>query len=115
VLLYEGRVERLGKAARRALETSDAVASPMAILELEFLHEIGRLKPKAPAVAAALKTDLGLQICRLPFDEVVDEALQMNWGRDPFDRLIVASAKADRAPLITRDERMHESYPRAIW
>jgi len=54
-------------------------------------------------------------ICELPFRLVVDYALKQSWGRDPFDRLIVANAKAADAPLVTKDERIHQNYLRAIW
>jgi PIN domain nuclease of toxin-antitoxin system len=115
VWLYEGKVERLGKAARRAIESSNLIASPAAVLELEFLHEIGRLKPAATKVMTVLAADIGLQICDMTFRTVVDRALQEAWGRDPFDRLIVANAKAASAPLATKDDRILDNYARAIW
>ncbi len=115
VLLYLGQVEKLGAAARRSIEKHEVVASPAAVLELELLHEIGRLKPTATAVVDALSRDLGLRVCGLPFRSVVDHALKEGWGRDPFDRLIVGNARASNAALITKDERIHRHYPRAIW
>jgi PIN domain nuclease of toxin-antitoxin system len=115
IWLYEGRVERLGKDARRAIESSNPVASPAAVLELEFLHEIGRLKPSATKVMTALAAEIGLQICDMTFRTVVDRALHETWGRDPFDRLIVANAKAAAAPLVSKDERILDNYARAIW
>jgi PIN domain nuclease of toxin-antitoxin system len=115
VWLYEGKVERLGKAARRAIESSNLVASPAAVLELEFLHEIGRLKPTATKVMTVLAADISLQICDMTFRTVVDRALHEAWGRDPFDRLIVANAKAASAPLATKDDHILDNYARAIW
>jgi PIN domain nuclease of toxin-antitoxin system len=115
IWLYEGRVERLGKAARRAIESSSPVASPAAVLELEFLHEIGRLKPSATKVMTSLAAEIGLQICDMTFRTVVDRALHETWGRDPFDRLIVANAKAASAPLVTKDGRILDNYARALW
>jgi PIN domain nuclease of toxin-antitoxin system len=91
------------------------VSGLAAVLELEYLHEIGRLTPGASAVIAALAEDIGLTICRLPFSTVVERALQEKWIRDPFDRLIVANAKANDAPLVTRDEKIREHYRRALW
>jgi PIN domain nuclease of toxin-antitoxin system len=115
VWLYEGRVERLSPAARRAIESGSLVASPAAVLELEFLHEIGKLKPTATKVMTALAADIGLQICDMTFRTVVDRALFESWGRDPFDRLIVANAKAASVSLITKDGRIRGNYPRALW
>lgn len=115
VRLYLGEIEELGTAGRSAIEKHDLLASPAAVLELEFLHEIGRLRPTASKVMDALSRDLGVRTCDLPFRTVVDHALKENWGRDPFDRLIVANAKASEAHLLTKDERIHRHYSRAIW
>jgi len=85
------------------------------MLELEFLREIGRLTPRASKVMALLNDELGVRICALPFRVVAQFALAENWGRDPFDRLIVANAKARDAVLVTRDERIRSYFTRAIW
>ncbi|SPE37591.1 PIN domain protein (fragment) [Candidatus Sulfopaludibacter sp. SbA3] len=87
-------------------------ASPAAVLELELLHKIGRLKPSASKLVAWLSTEIGLRICELPFRTVVEHALQEGWTRDPFDRRMVANTKA---ALVTKDERILQSYSRAIW
>ncbi len=55
-------------------------------------------------------------MCPLSFEVVATAALDEDWTRDPFDRLIVAHAKASGlAPLITSDEKIRLHYPRAIW
>jgi PIN domain nuclease of toxin-antitoxin system len=41
--------------------------------------------------------------------------VHQKWVRDPFDRLIVAQASANDAPLITKDEKIRRHYKRAIW
>jgi PIN domain nuclease of toxin-antitoxin system len=42
--------------------------------------------------------------------------LDEKWTRDPFDRLIVANAKANGfAWLISADEHIRNHYPRAVW
>jgi PIN domain nuclease of toxin-antitoxin system len=82
---------------------------------MEFLHEIGRTQHSALTVVDTLATDLGLRVCDLPFRTVVEYALKEKWGRDPFDRLIVANAKAAEAPLVTKDARIRRHYSRVIW
>ena len=62
-----------------------------------------------------LAGDIGLRVCDLPFRTVVDHALAEHWTRDPFDRMIVANAKAVGALLVTKDERILEHYSRAVW
>ncbi len=115
VYLYQGTVDRLSPAARRAIEDHELLVSPAVVLELEYLHEIGRLAPNASRVAGALARDVGLQVCPLPFPTVVEQALGEKWGRDPFDRLIVAQAKAKGATLVTKDEKIRRHYPQALW
>jgi PIN domain nuclease of toxin-antitoxin system len=115
VRLYLGDVSKLSKAAKRAIEDNELVASAAAVLELQFLHEIGRLGPSASKVVSALGTEIGLTVCSLPFRTVAEVALHENWGRDPFDRLIVANAKAAGAPLLSRDDRILRHYAKAIW
>jgi len=115
VRLYAGDVEELGAAARKSIEENDLLISAAVLLELEFLHEIGRLQPGAANVAATLAEAIGLRVCDLPFRTVVEHALKESWGRDPFDRLIVANAKARRAPLVTKDERVRRHFAATIW
>ncbi len=117
ILVWLGQDERhkLVEAACRVVEDCELVVSPAAVLELELLHEIGRLRTSASTVVETLATDIGLRVCDLPFRTVVEYAVKENWGRDPFDRLIVANAKAAGAPLLTKDARIRRHYSRAIW
>jgi PIN domain nuclease of toxin-antitoxin system len=44
------------------------------------------------------------------------EALRCGWTRDPFDRLIVAQAKAnDGAGLVMADTVIRKHYAGAVW
>ncbi|MBZ5581224.1 MAG: type II toxin-antitoxin system VapC family toxin [Acidobacteriia bacterium] len=115
VRLYLGETRGIGPTALHAIENGELLVSPAAILELELLHEIGRLRQPALKVVAALKEDLELRICDLPFWATAERALGEGWVRDPFDRLIVANAKARNAPLVTKDEQILRHYSRAIW
>lgn len=115
VRLYAAEAGKLSQAAREAIEDEDVLASPAAVLELEFLHEIGKLRPDASRVVAVLAEEVGLRVCDLPFPTVLRYALKEGWSRDPFDRLIVAHAKANDAPLVTKDERIRQHYRRAVW
>lgn len=115
VWLYRGDAGRLSEAARARVDADDLLVSPAAILELEYLNEIERLKPSAMTVIRALSQEIGIQVCELPFLTIVSQALKEKWVRDPFDRLIVAHAKAKDAQLITKDERIRRHYSRAVW
>jgi len=113
--LYLGDLEKLSAAARKSIEEEELYVSPAAVLELELLHKIGRLAPTASRVMSVLEQGLAIRISELPFRTVVQHALKESWGRDPFDRLIVANAKAQDAPLVTKDEKIRRNYALAIW
>jgi PIN domain nuclease of toxin-antitoxin system len=115
VWLVRGERDKLGEAARQAIEECELAVSPAVVLELELLHEIGRLRASALSIVTAMATDIGLRVCDLPFRTVVEYALKEKWGRDPFDRLIVANAKAAEAPLVTKDAKIRRHYSRVIW
>jgi PIN domain nuclease of toxin-antitoxin system len=115
VWLFEGDIAKLSVGARRAVDGDNLLVSPAAMLELELLHEIGRLHPTATKVATVLANTVGLRVCELPFWTVVEVGLREKWGRDPFDRLIVANAKVSGSALITKDQKIHQHYANAIW
>ncbi len=114
VSLFEGRTGGLGLAARRAIDREPVSISPAVMLELELLHEIGRLRVGATAIARHLGEQLSIRIAGERFADVVIEALALCFTRDPFDRLIVAHAELAKAPLVTLDTALHRSYARAI-
>jgi len=113
--VYGGYLRKLPAAVRRSLECDTLIISPMVKLELQYLHEIGRASEPGAAVIDALAASVGLLICDLPFADVVATALELRWTRDPFDRIIVAQAMLQGAPLVTRDRCILENYARAFW
>jgi PIN domain nuclease of toxin-antitoxin system len=114
VWIYEG-AGRLSRAALGRVQNDALFISPAVILELQFLYEIRRLSLTGPKLVAALADDIGLKVCQLEFQSVVDSALGESWLRDPFDRLIVAHAAANDAPLITKNKKIRRHYKRAVW
>lgn len=108
--LYAGEVEHLGRTARRLLNGDDILVSPAAILELEYLHEIGRLTVSGNTIIQGLAVQIGLRVCELSFAAVVASALDLAWTRDPFDRLIVAQADLAASVLVTKDENIRRHY-----
>jgi PIN domain nuclease of toxin-antitoxin system len=114
VALYEGRGSGLGPAARRAIDRGKVVISPAVLLELELLHEIGRLRHGGTHVAEYLARELDIPVAGDRFADVVREALGLAFTRDPFDRLIVAHAILLDAPLVTLDRTIGRHYPRSL-
>jgi PIN domain nuclease of toxin-antitoxin system len=87
----------------------------MLVLELQLLHEIGRVSVPAQEVITGLVGRIGLRISEAPFGRVVAIAQSLSWTRDPFDRLIVAQAMAENAPLLTKDRLIRQRYKKALW
>ncbi len=115
VWLYANRQDLLSDAARERLEVDRLAISPMAVLELTYLREIGRITEDGPTVLAGLGADIGLEADPAPFAEIVDIAHACTWTRDPFDRVIAAHAIAVGATLLTRDASLRDHVPGALW
>jgi PIN domain nuclease of toxin-antitoxin system len=114
VALYEGRSGGLGPAARRAIDREPAALSPAVLLEIELLHEIGRLREGARTISTRLAEDLAIRVANERFAHVALEALRFGFTRDPFDRLIVAHASVMNAGLITQDTVLRCHYAKAM-
>ena len=115
VWLYEGLVEKFTKEIQNKLNTKELFISPMSELELDFLYEIGRINETGVRIVRNLDAHLGLNISHVDFYKIIEEAQQLTWTRDPFDRIIVANAALFQAPLITKDLKIQQNYSLAIW
>jgi PIN domain nuclease of toxin-antitoxin system len=116
VWLAQGRLERISRRAKSALEQGTLLMSPMVLIELEYLYELNRIKLPARDVQLKVEHEIGVRVCDLPFPSVASTALDEKWARDPFDRMIVAQAKTNGlAPLISADEEIKKNYPRTAW
>lgn len=101
--------------AKSLLESEELVISPAAYLEMEFLFEVGKIRPHAEEIYQYLENKIALRFSTVPFDQVVRKAALLHWTRDPFDRLIVGAAVVSDAVLLTKDEEILNHYPKAIW
>ena len=116
VFLHDGLIEEFGTEARRQMETNDLLISPMVLLEFDYLFQRRKLSIGARALFATLNAAFGVELCDFPFAGFANEALDIRWTTDPFDRLIVAHARANgTSALITRDRVIRKNYPGAVW
>jgi PIN domain nuclease of toxin-antitoxin system len=113
--LYEGSVDRFPVSVQALIEENDLGISPMVELELEYLHEIGRLQATGRDVLQDLDGRIGIRKSSAPFARIIEEAQRLTWTRDPFDRIIVATALADNVVLVTRDATILANHDRARW
>ena len=107
--------DRLSAAARDHVASERCLISPMVMLELNYLHERGRIPEPAKAVFKSVAEGIGLELSRAGFGDVVAAAEALAWTRDPFDRLIVATAAAEGSRLLTADELIRKNFTGAIW
>jgi PIN domain nuclease of toxin-antitoxin system len=114
IWLRRGELRRFPATVRRRLDYEPELRiSPMVLVELDVLHEIGSLTESSTTLVGGL--DLGIKVCDLPFPAVAAAAAHLAWTRDPFDRLIVAQAVVAQAPLVTRDRTIHRHSAVAYW
>lgn len=113
--MYAGETRLLSKRARALVEESRLLISPMVVLELELLKEIGRLRIGGAAIVDHLHAAIGIEVCDLAFAKVVAAARGIAWTRDPFDRLIVGHAVAGGRPLLTKDRSIRRRLRQAVW
>ena len=104
---YLVRPARLAKAARRVLAEVDrgrvqAWVPGIVAVELALLHERGRSGVGVVELEATLSRNPGLRLLSIDLEQIREFAL-LGALRDPFDRLLVAAARALKAPLVTAD------------
>ena len=116
VWLHDGLVERLSTSAKQRIESSDLLISPMVLLELQYLFDRKRLAVEPMPIYTYLQATFGVGLCSYAFPAIVVEAIQCGWTNDPFDRIVVAHAKANNgAALITADTLIRRYYSGAVW
>jgi len=114
--LYLRKGEGLSESARQLIEYEpEIIISPIVLLEVEYLHEIGRTRLGSAPVFKYLNQQIGLQACKKSFIDVIQTATQLTWTRDPFDRVITAQAAIGRNRPVTKDRMILEHYEYAVW
>jgi PIN domain nuclease of toxin-antitoxin system len=116
IWLAQGSLDGISPKVDRLLKNAELLFSPMVLLELEYLYEVKRIKRTARDIQKKVEYEAGVLLCELPFPAVANAALDEKWTRDPFDRMIVANAKANGfAWLISADGEIAKYYPRTVW
>jgi len=114
------RPEKLGKGAARTLRKATRVGiAAISPWEIAMKVRIGKLRLDRSAeawVQAGLHADPRVELLPLGASAAV-EAGSLPWDHgDPADRLIVATARAHGAVLVTSDAAIHESgLVRCVW
>jgi PIN domain nuclease of toxin-antitoxin system len=77
--------------------------SPVSLLEVQLLSEVGRRKLDRPGFIQTVMSDPRFEVDEAPLVGLIQKSLDLSWSRDPFDRLIAAHSLVRRAPLCTLD------------
>ena len=115
VWLYAGLTAKLSDLARLLINKHELYISPIVRLELQYLYEIGRIADESDMIQADLFNKIGLRVCEKAFNLIIGQALEINWTRDPFDRLIVGNALVNGNILLTMDKNILANYKKAQW
>lgn len=115
VWLYGGLIEKIPFGVREKIEAEDLYISPMVLLELQFLFEINRIKVPAIEIYDDLHFRINLKTEDASWGYIVKQSLEINYTRDPFDRLIISHAAALDSTLLTKDQNILTNYPKAYW
>ncbi|NES20143.1 MAG: type II toxin-antitoxin system VapC family toxin [Symploca sp. SIO3E6] len=115
VWLYGGLGNRLSDLAKSLINDHEIYVSPIVRLELQYLYEIGRVRDESDVILLDLSNRIGLRVCQKDFNLIIGQALEINWTRDPFDRVIVANAKLNQNMLLSKDQNILANYVQGKW
>jgi PIN domain nuclease of toxin-antitoxin system len=115
IWLYEGALDKFTATGKALLNTEELKIAPIIRLELQFLYEINKIKIKADKILDELYYQLGITTFNAEMPRIIHHAMDLSWTRDPFDRLIVATAACENALLLTKDNIIHQHYKLAVW
>jgi PIN domain nuclease of toxin-antitoxin system len=106
---------RLSADARKAIEnTSNVVlASAVSAWEISIKRALGRIS--APADLSNAIDDAGFVSRVITFADVDRLAALPAHHRDPFDRMLVAQALQEGAPIVTRDPLIARYQVQIVW
>jgi PIN domain nuclease of toxin-antitoxin system len=105
--------KRLGKSAARLLRDADrgqvSILVPAIVgIELTLLRGAGRRTVGVIELEALMTRQPAISVLPLDLGQAKEFAL-LESLHDPFDRMIVAAARATATPLITADTAIHDS------
>lgn len=85
--------------------------SPVSLLELKFLIEVGRLEETTSDSLSWVANDSRWRLDNPTSQQLFVAALDLSWTRDPFDRLLCAHASSRQWKLATSDRNLKTHLP----
>ena len=115
IWLYSGDLKLFNKKVQELINENPLCISYIIKLELKFLYEIGRIKMLPDVIIDSLKDEIGLVYSNNNIEKIINHAIQLDFTRDPFDRIIVADALISNSYLVSKDQIILNNYKKAIW
>lgn len=98
--------------ARQLQTTAERLyLSPVSLLELKYLEEAGKLRLVQGSTIDDIAADRRWRLDSPASDVLFRAAVDLDWTRDPFDRLIAAHATCRRWRVATGDRAMQAALP----
>jgi PIN domain nuclease of toxin-antitoxin system len=113
LIWFLARPRRLGAAALRLLRAAEsgkaqALVPSIALVELSLLRERGRRVIGVAEVETALARCQGIAVADYGAAEAHEFAL-LDAVKDPFDRMVIATARAAGCAIVTADDQIASS------
>lgn len=108
-------------ASRLSTTASAAIAEPAhdvhvsAVSGWEIAIKRSRGRLRFPDVTAAMLATLGMDELPVTLRHAEELATLPDHHRDPFDRMLVAQARADRLTIVSRDPRLADYEVALLW
>ena len=114
-ILYSGELKGVSKKVIDILNYQPLCISEIVRLELQYLFEIKIISQKPDEIISILQKDFALVSSTNSQSEIISQAINLDFTRDPFDRIIVADAMLNDSILITKDQTILDFYDKALW
>jgi PIN domain nuclease of toxin-antitoxin system len=118
LLWFQAGDRRLSQTARRAIESADAelVLSAASVWEMAIKASLGRLRlPGSVDAYLTEKIGQGYRMLGVSWSHAARVEILPWHHRDPFDRILVAQALAERCPVVTRDRVFRKYGVTVLW
>ena len=115
IWLYSGMLDLFKPKVLQLINDNQVCISHLVRLEMKYLNEIGRINQHPDMIIDALIDEIGLVFSNNSIERIVNQAIHLDFTRDPFDRVIVADATINNSFLITKDQNIRKYYKYAVW
>ena len=78
IWFYYGRLKKISNIATEVIKNNDLYIAEMVRLELQYLHEIGRIDSSSSTIIETLRADLDLKIANTSNDLIINQAIKID-------------------------------------